>query len=112
MPWLPSEEERRRLVEAGGTVVANLKTDTNLIAWAKKAGKFVRICRPTKWGNPFVIGRDGDRDKVLKQFKAYLKQEAMLRKEVTNLKGKVLGCWCYPEPCHGDQLIRLIEAGT
>jgi hypothetical protein len=26
-----------------------------------------------------------------------------------NLKDKNLGCWCSPEPCHGDVLIKLIK---
>jgi len=25
------------------------------------------------------------------------------------LKDKVLGCWCAPEPCHGDVLKELTE---
>ena len=29
----------------------------------------VYIGRGSKWGNPFVIGRDGDRDLVIKKFK-------------------------------------------
>jgi Domain of unknown function (DUF4326) len=26
------------------------------------------------------------------------------------LRGKVLGCWCSPKPCHGDVLARLANA--
>ena len=25
------------------------------------------------------------------------------------LDGKVLGCWCHPQPCHGHTLIQLIN---
>jgi len=25
------------------------------------------------------------------------------------IEGKNLGCWCYPEKCHGNVLIKLIE---
>lgn len=25
------------------------------------------------------------------------------------MKGKNLGCWCHPEPCHEDILLELIE---
>jgi hypothetical protein len=24
------------------------------------------------------------------------------------LRGKTLGCWCKPEPCHGDVLVELL----
>ena len=109
--WTASERERRERVEAGGTVVANLKTDLRLIAWAKKTGRFARICRPTIWGNPFVIGKDGDREQVLESCKKYLAGERELLQRLGELQGKVLGCWCHPEHCHGDELIRLIEGG-
>jgi hypothetical protein len=26
-----------------------------------------------------------------------------------DLKGKVLGCWCKPMPCHGDILLQLLK---
>ena len=32
-----------------------------------------------------------------------------LRASLRALKGKLLGCWCAPLPCHGDVLTRLIE---
>lgn len=32
-----------------------------------------------------------------------------LRASLRALKGKLLGCWCAPRPCHGDVLVRLIE---
>jgi len=25
------------------------------------------------------------------------------------MKGKNIGCWCFPEPCHGDVLLELID---
>jgi len=25
------------------------------------------------------------------------------------MKGKNLGCWCFPEPCHGNVLLELID---
>ena len=32
-----------------------------------------------------------------------------LMKRLTELKGKTLGCWCKPNPCHGDVLVRLVN---
>ena len=29
--------------------------------------------------------------------------------ELKRLKGKKLGCWCKPERCHGDVIVKLIE---
>jgi hypothetical protein len=35
-------------------------------------GDVVYIGRPSKWGNPFVIGRDGDRRAVIAKYEAWL----------------------------------------
>lgn len=29
--------------------------------------------------------------------------------ELPELKGKILGCYCHPQPCHGDILVKLIN---
>jgi len=69
----------------------------------------VYIGRPSKWGNPFVIGRDGNRDEVIEKYRSWVKANPGLMAEVKSLKGKVLGCWCAPEPCHGDVLKELAD---
>ena len=28
---------------------------------------------------------------------------------IQELEGKVLGCWCKPQDCHGDVLVELID---
>jgi Domain of unknown function (DUF4326) len=62
------------------------------------------------WANPFIIGKDGGRDKVINAYEKYIK-EKIENKEVNldALRGKVLGCWCSPEPCHGDILMKLLK---
>jgi Domain of unknown function (DUF4326) len=69
----------------------------------------VYIGRPSKWGNPFVIGRDGTRDEVLRKYRAWIVNQPKLMAELPKLQGKVLGCWCAPQACHGDVLIDLAE---
>lgn len=110
MAWTPSERERRNLVEGGRTVVANLKLDARLVAWAERKGLYVRIDRATAWGNPFVLGEDGDRPAVLRKYARYFAMKDGLKKKLPLLRGKVLGCWCHPEPCHGNHLIKLAES--
>jgi hypothetical protein len=53
--------EKRALLERGIVVAVNMRRHRDLIAWAKERGLFVRVDRATPWGNPFVLGRDGDR---------------------------------------------------
>ncbi len=82
---------------------------TRLVAWAKLAGCFVRIDRRTEWGNPHVIGRDGDRADVIARYREDLETSDLVER-VGELRGKALGCWCAPEACHGDVLAALANA--
>jgi hypothetical protein len=36
------------------------------------AGSDVYVGRPSKWGNPFVIGRDGSREEVIAKYRAWI----------------------------------------
>ena len=68
----------------------------------------IYIGRPSKWGNPFVIGRDGTREQVIEQFRAYLlSNPTLLEAARIELAGKVLACWCAPLLCHGDVLVEI-----
>lgn len=64
---------------------------------------YVYIGRPSKWGNPFLIGRDGTREEVVEKYRDYLHSSGLI-KDIYELKDKVLGCWCHPQLCHGDVL--------
>lgn len=106
--WPEDQLRRRRVVEAGGTVVANQHTqsdDSILIKWATENECLVGIGRGTPWGNPFVIPEDGERDTVCDSYEVYFGLKFSLHDRVVGLKGKVLACWCYPERCHGDYLV-------
>jgi hypothetical protein len=111
--WLPDEIERKAKVEAGETVVANFQRDKHLIQWASQNGKMLAIDRTSKWGNPFILGQDGDRDRVCDCFeKHYAPNKDSFIQSAHELKGKVLCCHCYPERCHGDSLIGLFSGET
>ena len=60
-------------------------------------------------GNPYELDQDGDRDTVCDSFEHYFKRKYGLHKELHTLKGKVLGCWCYPKRCHGNHLKKLAD---
>ena len=67
----------------------------------------VYVGRPTKWGNPFVIGRDGTRQQVVQKYKDYILSNESLLSQIHELRGKDLICFCAPQQCHGDVLIEL-----
>ena len=59
------------------------------------------------FGNPFVIGKDGDRAAVIEKFRQYFESRIVLDARFHDqvhkqLEGKVLGCFCKPLACHGD----------
>lgn len=63
--------------------------------------------RPSKWGNPFEIGRDGTREEVIAKFEEYLINNEELMSQIHELRGKVLGCFCYPmSKCHAVVLAK------
>lgn len=114
--WTPSQLERQAAVEAGETVVASkrnngdgLVTDRALIDWADASDRMQLIDRQSDWGNPFELGNekdpgDGDRATVIENYRWYLDRRPSLQRRLDHLRGKVLVCWCHPEPCHGDVL--------
>jgi Domain of unknown function (DUF4326) len=86
---------------------------------------YERIDRITMWGNPFIIEIHGNRDTVVDAHLYWLNRWVEDREEIiitigekrfSNkwvmenielLKGKDLACWCAPERCHGDNLLKL-----
>ena len=79
------------------------------VVHCKKERYDIYIGRPSKWGNPFLIGRDGTRKQVIEKYRKYILENEELMNDLNELKGKVLGCWCKPKACHGDVLVKLIE---
>ena len=62
------------------------------IVHCKKAHYDVYIGRPSKWGNPFVIGRDGTRDEVIQKYEEHIRTSPILMRSLPSLAGKTLGC--------------------
>ena len=60
-------------------------------------------------GEPFTIGKDGDREEVIQKYIAWLENQPELLASIHELKGKILGCWCSPNACHGDVLAEIVN---
>lgn len=77
--------------------------------WGKPGD--IIIDRRTKWGNPFIMQNETQRNFVCDQYEIYLDQQ--LRQHKLNLNelfnAKRLGCWCFPKRCHGNTLKKKIE---
>ncbi len=73
----------------------------------------VYIGRGSPWGNPFVIGRDGDRAAVIAKYRAWMDaQPELVDRARRELGGKDLVCFCAPLPCHGDFLRAIANSTT
>jgi hypothetical protein len=77
------------------------------VVHCKKAPFDVYIGRPSKWGNPFEIGKDGTRQEVIAKFRKWIQTQPHLLDSLPEIRGKTLGCWCSPQACHGDVLVEL-----
>lgn len=85
------------------TKLVNVKEDSS---WDFYIGRTNQI---PDFGNPFIIGPDGTREDVIRKHKNYLKRNKYLQQIVQLLKDKVLGCYCYPLSCHGDNYIQFLD---
>lgn len=75
----------------------------------------VYVGRPTKWGNPFIVGRDGSRTECVEIFRCWLTEtnagRDVLAQAKRELRGKDLCCWCrLDQSCHGDVLLKVINS--
>ena len=83
--------------------------------WRKPEGAIV-VARPSRWGNPYRVGVDGDRAACVRQYR-----DALVRGELAftvedvrrELTGHDLACWCpLEEPCHADVLLEACRPAT
>jgi len=79
------------------------------VVHCKKEKYDIYIGRGSKWGNPFILGKHGNREEVIKKYENYLLNNVNLMNSLYELKDKTLGCWCKPKSCHGDILKKYAE---
>lgn len=83
----------------------------------------VYVGRPTKWGNPWAIGKVGPLGKIAPDakgavglFKDMLSDPELRKlvgypKSLEELRGKDLACFCpLDQPCHADVLLEIANA--
>jgi len=98
------------------TTVVNLKgnrddpgfADVVYVGRALRRGGWDLAASPL--ANPFRPGRDGSRSEVVARYREYLLSRPDLLALLPGLRGKRLGCWCAPEPCHAEVIAELADA--
>ena len=95
------------------------------LGWRLPANTIV-VARPSKWGNPFIVGKHGDRSRCVELFRllitghiaigmdkecvdAQLLALSWIQNNWRQLQGKNLACWCRLDgkPCHADVLLEI-----
>jgi hypothetical protein len=85
----------------------------NRVVHLKRDPYDVRIDRATKWGNPFShLPGKGEcyvptREIAIECYRRWILTQPDLLRDLHELRGKTLGCWCAPQACHGDVLVEL-----
>lgn len=71
----------------------------------------VVVSRPSMWGNPFKVGRDGTAQECVDKYQqniGLLTYSIVQSLIVQRLRGKNLACWCpLDKPCHADVLLEI-----
>ena len=90
-----------------GTTVVNVRSGEPFDVYIGRTGPW-SLLRPSLtdvgWGNKFTRPRDR-----LARYEHYVRHTPALVARLPELRGKRLGCWCAPAPCHGDVLVRLVD---
>ena len=91
------------------TKVVNIK-DAKYDVYIGRAGRG----QDGYFGNPFVLKAGETRGASLEKYRAYfynrLETDPEFRRRIHALKGKTLGCFCKPYPCHGDIIAEYLNA--
>jgi hypothetical protein len=59
--------------------------------------------------NPFRPEADVSRQEIVSRYREYLLARPDLLALLPGLRGKRLGCWCAPLPCHADVIAELAD---
>ncbi len=88
------------------TTVVNLRR-SKFDVYIGRAGK----CQDGYFGNPFTLREHGKAalDKFYVYFTSRVRNDPEFRGRVAALRGKVLGCFCKPGPCHGDVIAEYVN---
>ena len=106
---------KRSLNHQGYKDLEHWLTNPNNVYIGRDMTHYVPGAVGSKWQNPFQVNKYG-RDKCIDMYKEYIQTDTKkydgktLLESLDELRGKTLGCWCSPDPCHGDVIIQLLKS--
>jgi len=73
----------------------------------------VYIGRGSMFGNKHRIGKHCTRKQAVARYKIdfykRIKKDPKFKRAVLKLRGKRLGCFCWPKPCHGNVIVEYLR---
>jgi len=113
--WTAAERELAIAVLSGETVVVNVRKagpHRRLVPWLVEEGLLTYVGhagRRHQWpesdfANPFVKLAGTDRATMMSKYREWLHDHPRLIRQLPELVGRALGCWCAPAACHADLL--------
>ncbi|GHV40817.1 hypothetical protein FACS1894179_07980 [Bacteroidia bacterium] len=91
------------------TTVVNIRTSA-FDVYIGRAGKG----QDGYFGNPFRLRYGDDRGATIERYRKYfhdrLETDPEFKRRIHELKGKILGCFCKPYPCHGDVIAEYLNS--
>lgn len=112
--------KKAQLAKIGHGSFEEWAENTNNVYIGRDMTSRIQGTNESKWKNPFkidtnetteIIDNPNNRNNVISKYREYLLSTPQLSYLLSHeLAGKVLGCWCKPEECHGDVLIELFKS--
>lgn len=95
-------------------------TDPNHLYIGRNMSFYVPGAVESKWHNPYIVMKKNEKindngkkkytlDESLDKYREYVLNTDLVN-QLNELDGKILGCWCKPDRCHGDILKELVES--
>lgn len=111
--------KKQELIKLGYDDFLDWASNKNNIYVGRDMSYYVPGAVGSVWGNPFPVAKPNTNntqtstrytlDESLRLFRQHIESSPELIKRLSELDGKVLGCWCKPSRCHGDILKELVE---
>lgn len=92
------------------TTIVNIKTGQSYDVYIGRAGHG----QDGYFGNPFKLESNMNRGDTIAKYKKYfhnkLANDSTFKQRIHTLRGKTLGCFCKPHPCHGDIIKEYLDS--
>ena len=82
-----------------------MTTVANIYTYRGSMDDAVFVGRPSRYGNPWKVGKHGTRAEVIAYFRTWWLSpinQPVRAQALVELKGKVLLCFCAPAACHAQ----------